>query len=82
MNKCYRISYAQGTYIGVDGLPHTFDHAGDFIYAESDEEAIAEAQRLADMGIDYSDICHQPLELLSVCEYDEELGNEVRTVWG
>jgi len=81
MEKCYSIVYAQGTYIGEDGLPHTFYPDGEFIYAESDEEAIAEAQRLADMGINYSDIGHQPLELLSVDEYDEEIGDNVRTVW-
>ena len=81
MEKCYSISYAQGTYIDEYGVERTFDPDGDFIYAESDEEAIAEAQRLADMGIDYSDIGHQPLELLSVCEYDEELGDDIRTVW-
>ena len=81
MEKCYSIAYAQGTYIGEDGLPHTFYPDGEFIYAESDEEAIAEAQRLADMGINYGDIGHQPLELLSVDEYDEEIGDNVRTVW-
>ena len=39
-NKCYSISYAQGTYTGKDGIPHTYDPDGDFIYASSDEEAI------------------------------------------
>ena len=80
-NKCYSISYAQGTYTGKDGIPHTYDPDGDFIYASSDEEAIAEAMRMAECGIDYSDIGHQPLELLSVCEFDEEIGDDVRTVW-
>ena len=81
MDKLYSISYQQITYIDEYGVERTCDPDGDFIYAESDEEAIAEAQRMAACGIDYSDIGHQPLELLSVCEFDEELGDDVRTVW-
>lgn len=81
MNKCYSISYCQGTYTDSNGVVQTYDPDVDFIYASSDEEAIAEAQRMAACGIDYRDIGHQPLELLSVCEFDEELGDDIRTVW-
>ena len=81
MNKCYSISYEQGTYIDKNGVQQTYDPDGDFIYAESDEEAIAEAKRMAACGINYADIGHQPLSLLSVCEFDEEIGDDVRTVW-
>ena len=81
MNKCYCVSYCQGTYIDNKGVEQTYDPDYDYIYASSDEEAIDEAFRMAKRGIDYEDIGHQPLEVLSVCEFDEELGDDVRTVW-
>lgn len=81
MNKCYCVSYCQGTYIDDKGVEQTYDPDCDYIYASSDEEAVKEAFRMAKCGIDYADIGHQPLEVLSVCEFDEELGDDVRTVW-
>lgn len=81
MNKCYCVSYCQGTYIDDKGVEQTYDPDYDYIHASSDEEAIDEAFRMAKRGIDYEDIGHQPLEVSSVCEFDEELGDDVRTVW-
>ena len=81
MNKCYCVSYCQGTYMDDKGAEQTYDPDCDYIYASSDEEAIDEAFRMAKRGIDYAGIGHQPLEVLAVCEFDEELGDDVRTVW-
>lgn len=81
-NKHYCISYNSVAFEDEYGNLQSFDPDNDYIYAKSDEEAIKRAKHMAQMGIDdETSGRHFNLELLSVCEFDDDLGDDVRTVW-
>lgn len=74
--KLYCISY-DSVWIGNNEIHPDYD----YIMAKSDEDAISIAKQLTVAGLDYKDVGHVDLELLSVTEIDTETGDDLRTVW-
>lgn len=74
--KLYCISY-DSVWIGNKEIHPDYD----YISAKSDEDAIRIAKQLTVAGLDYKDVGHVDLELLSVTEIDINTGDDLRTVW-
>lgn len=68
--KLYRLDY--------DGL-----HDSDYIWCNTDEDAIKEGKEIASKGIYYADIGHCELELIQIVEVDDEseFYSEKRVIW-
>ena len=77
MGTTYYCSSYNSVWIGNDEIHPDYD----YFEANSDEDAIRIAKELAENGIDYEDVGHIDLELLSVTEIDIETGDDLRTVW-
>ena len=76
--KLYRVDYNESV---VNDIWFTPD--SDFIWCESDEDAIREGKELAEKGIVFPDFGHCDLEIIQIVEVDDE--NECfpdkRVIW-
>lgn len=83
MNKCYRITFLPTLYHGENG-DSVIDHDDEYIWAATDEDAIAEAKEIEKIGKEYADIPHSlTLEICEIHEVDDtqECFPEIRLVY-
>ena len=76
--KLYRIDYNE---CEINDFFFTPD--SDYIWCDTDEDAIKESNEIAEQGIDYADVGHCKLEIIQIVEVDDnsEFYNDKRVIW-